>query len=592
MLPSNNRESLPSDQHLSNCRMTERHANRPGHIYRKGHASLPEGVLHSTITFESSLKSIGFDMIHSLMTARQTQGRTRRNRMQGIAVLAFAALTGTGALAQTESLRPFVEAVPLEGASQVVLERMGFELGYGPEGFVLGGYNLLNPNMQDRFDSGRVLPRLDIQPMTGPLLKCTDMACIEGAFEGEVDFMMPGGSPLPPEAQDREMFLISLAWSDIHEIRHEAARQIVYATTGILYPQDRTSETIEAVEPGSPAFVAGLRAGHRLTRLGDNYADAGALARAARTGAPITLYWRADPNSQRETQGGLVPRSGDLTVVDGIIGFGADAPSQDGLPSPFRLLTEEKGLMALAQGKPELSPEQERRVAALRILEGWSANSTARDCLIQPLVQIDIRTSITATETNLFGQTRTSLDVSSVDPLFVEKRFEPFVRSMSHSWSSPETVGAIEIAAARLVQLEGCNGANVQKLIAEIAALAGITVPVTEVITPAPSGFQPDWRSFLAQCYPNQMQATRMDGRNVPERGAVALCVCVEYGAAEHGDPGLYARYRAWSFDGIPQETLDAIWAQTQNGACSRSGNPQDPVLVERYETFLRANGL
>ncbi|MFV0245319.1 MAG: hypothetical protein ACK5IB_09915 [Qingshengfaniella sp.] len=528
--------------------------------------------------------------MHETAVGRDVHRMRRGALGRLLSALACAVIPATHGLAQDDSLIPFVARAPLDGASALVREMMGFELAYGPQGFVLGGYNLLNPELAGDFDSDRILPQVDVQPLQGPRLNCRDMACVENALQAGVRFIQPGGKPLDPDQRGGPAFLVTLSRPTALETAYERARQIAYAATGILYPAKRGSlGVIAAVAPASPAYAAGLRAGDDLTRIGDGPANAGSLAGLARRGAPMTLFWRAQ-GAGREQQAGLVPRVGALGVVDGIVRIGGDDGADgDALPAPFRTLTNDKGLMALVLEQPDLAPEHDRRVAALRILEGWSGNPIARACMVPPIERIDIRTSITMTETNLAGQTRTSLDTSSVAPLFVEARFVPFVHSMSASWSSPETTGPVEAAAARIVQLEGCAGPTVHRLTAGIAALAGIALPAR---ADGMSGGQPAWRQFLAQCYPAYMQAARAEGRNVGDRGAVGLCVCAEYGAAEYGDPDLYRRYRAWSFDGVPQDTLQAIWDRTQNGACSRAGNPLAAELVRRYEIFLHDNGL
>ena len=504
----------------------------------------------------------------------------------------LAALWALSANSQTESLKPFKEVAPLDGASDIVREVMGFELVHGPEGFVFGGFNLLHPDLPQRYATGLVSRHVDVKPVGGARLNCLDMACVEHALADDVEFMMPGGRAAEPERRATQVFLVSLDRQTLFETRFERARQIVYTTTGILYPPDRTSKTIQDVASGSPAHRAGLRAGHELTRVDDSYVNAESLAVRAMRGVPMQVFWRPDPGDYREVQGGLSPRTGALTVVDGIIRIDDNGqPDGGGLPAAFRHLTHESGMMALLQGKPEMAPEQERRVAALRVLEGWSQNPNARRCLSPPLRRIDIRTTIESSETNLAGQTRQTFSGSSVDPLYVEQQLVPFVMSMQSSWSSPETISAMEAAAGRLVQLEGCDGAHVRRLRYEIAKLAGLDVSKFQ-LNAATGGFAPDWRSFLAQCYPAYMQQARSEGRNVPDRGAVAFCACLEYGAADYGDPEIYKRYRAWSFDGIPQETMEEIWARVLNGGCNRGGNPVDPGLVQRYETFLRDNGL
>lgn len=497
----------------------------------------------------------------------------------------------TCTMAQDMSLQPFDESVPLEGASDIVREVMGFELVHGADGFVLGGFNILAPRIPQRFDTGLTFSGFRIRPLDGQDIRCSDMACVEAALQGGVQFIQPGGRPIPPELRGGEEFMVALG-GNTFEVANERARQVVYAKTGILYAPKLNSRTIEAVDPLSPAHSAGLRAGYEMSRVGDSRALVGLLEQKVLAGEPLQLSWRTSPDDRWDTEGGLVPREGPLTVVDGIIRIAGTAqPGDTVLPAPMAALTDEKGLMSLLRDKPEMATEQERRVAALRVLEGWSYNINARKCLSEPIVRIDIRTTIEMEERNLLGQSRTSFSASRVDPLFVERRLERFVRSMSASWSSPESIGKIEAAAARLVQLEGCDGPNVRRLQSAIARLAGVSGP-DELADAAPTGFQPDWRQFMAQCYPAYMQSARIEGRNVPDRGAVALCICMEYGAADYGDPAIYARHRAFSFDGIPQETLKEVWSRTQNGACNRGGNPVDPELVRRYESFLSDNGL
>lgn len=521
------------------------------------------------------------------------QPRNRRGPIQNIsAAIIFMISVATGAAAQTENLKPFQEADPLPDASAVVRQIMGFELAHGPDGFTFGNYNILAPRIEPQFQTGLVFPGFRVRPLDGEDFGCFDLACVDTALRDGVEFMQPGGRPIPPDSQGGEAFMVALSGNN-YELANERARQVVYAKTGILYAQEMNTRIIEAVDPVSPAHRAGLRAGYEMSRVGDSRAWVGLLEKKVMTGEPLQLFWRASPDDRWDTEGGLVPREGPLTVVDGIIRIAGTAqPGDVALPAPLAGLTDEKGLMSLLRDKPDMATEQEQRVAALRVLEGWSNNPNARNCLIAPVVRIDIRTTIEMNERNLAGQSRTSFSASSVDPLFVEERFEPFVRSMSASWSSPESIGVIDAAAARLVQLEGCDGPNVRKLKAGIARLAGVALLPEELAAAAATGFQPDWRQFMAQCYPAYMQEARIQGRNVPDRGAVAMCICMEYGAAEHGDPDIYARHRAFSFDGIPQETLKDVWGRTQNGACNRGGNPVDPELVRRYESFLRDNGL
>jgi hypothetical protein len=157
-------------------------------------------------------------------------------------------------------------------------------------------------------------------------------------------------------------------------------------------------------------------------------------------------------------------------VEEGLVVVDGDDSLPD-LPVAFRYVTEERGLMALLLSRPEMAPLRERQLAALRVLEGWSWHHDARACLQPPLARIDIRTSFTITDRNLAGIETDRFTASSVDPLFVEAPFAPFVEAMAQSLSSPETAGPIERAAGYLVRDEGCASPAVQVLRREIAAL-------------------------------------------------------------------------------------------------------------------------
>ncbi|WP_340109407.1 LysR family transcriptional regulator [Pikeienuella sp. HZG-20] len=504
----------------------------------------------------------------------------------------FALVFGiSSAAAQDDMLQPFAPAAPLEGASSILREVMGFEMAHEPEGFVFGGIDLLRlMEFPKNYASGRTVPQVIVAPSGADPFWCSDMTCVEDAVKAGVSQV----HTIERVDSNREWFLVDAPNERASEIRNEVDRHVAYALTGILHRSDTTAGAVADVEPGSPAHAVGLRAGARLVLMGETTASLRRTAALARRGDPLTISWRPDPKVNLEKSGTFAPRTSELDVQDGYIRLSGGASQAPGapqdLPMAFRDATD-PGLIALVLGRPDLATEGERRVAALRVLEGWSYNEVARACLEEPLARIDVQTVMGWTDTNLMGRVTGGFAASEIDPVFVEQPFLPFVQSMGRQLSNPEIPGAIHMAAGRLVQLEGCNSANFASLRREIAALAGVRLPAA----PEPAvtaGFQPDWRGFLAECYPSFLTRRRAEGANPSDRGAVALCVCVEYGAAEYGDPDTYASFRINDWEAVAESVGTEINEIVFGAACSTSGTPIAPELIQRYEIFLRDNGL
>lgn len=491
-----------------------------------------------------------------------------------------------------DDLTAFEMAAPLEGRSDIVLDRFGLEIAHGPDGFVLGGYNLLQSGpLPRRFETGAVLGNVVLWFQDGPDASCTDMACVEGAIDNGAYRIVIDSQALDARAQEDDLFPVALNDRTHSATTFERNRQIAYSALGLLLPAEQGSTILVEVAPGSPAYLAGLRAGHELQRVNDRVGSVnmlGEIERAVREGRATALFYRTDPAIRRDEEGGAVPAFGRLAMSDGIVtvsALGSDSPA---MSTAFGRLTDNNGLMALVLGRPELAPEAERREAALRVLEGWSFGAASRQCLEPPLSQFGVSTTLTEVTRNGFGVEVMRETTSSVDTLFVEQQFEAFVLSMGSAVSSPETAGPVERAAFEMVQLHGCQSAEYRHLRAQIMDLVGIGDG---------QGWEPnanltgnDWRSFVATCFPATMQNLRNEGVNPAERPVAGNCVCQQAAAADYGNVEVYDMLSVGNWRLVSPQDMEGV-NQRYAEICPR-GEPMRSDIEERYEQFLIENAL
>ena len=492
-----------------------------------------------------------------------------------------------------DDLTAFEMAAPLDGRSDVVLDRFGFEIAHGPGGFVLGGYNLLQAGpLPRRFETGAVLGSVVLWFQNGPDASCTDMACVEGAIDNGAYRIVIDSQALDARTQEDDLFPIALSDRTYAATTFERNRQIAYSALGLLLPAEQGSTILVEVAPGSPAYLAGLRAGHELQRVNDRVSSPvnmlAEIERAVREGRATALFYRTDPAIRRDEEGGAVPAFGRLAMVDGIVTVSSGGSDGPAMSTAFGRLTDDNGLMALVLGRPELAPEAERCEAALRVLEGWSFGTASRQCLEPPLSQFGVSTTLTEVTRNGFGVEVMRETTSSVDTLFVEQQFEAFVLSMGSAVSSPETAGPVARAAFEMVQLHGCQSDEYRYLRAQIMDLVGIGDG---------QGWEPnadlsgnDWRSFVATCFPATMQNLRNEGVNPAERPVAGNCVCAQAAATDYGNVEVYDMLSVGNWRLVSPQDMEEI-NQRYAEICPR-GEPMRADIEERYEQFLIYNAL
>ena len=365
--------------------------------------------------------------------------------------------------------------VQLDGASDIIKQTFGVEIAHDGTDFIVGGLDIMRETLPNDHKSDARLNTIGIEFRTGETIRCSDMACVEDAIAKDPKFLRAPNMPIAPlsdrPALGPSVYVHVNGRTRLNAIRDAVETQITYTKVGFTLEDD--GMTVAFVAGGSPAGQVGLSPGNVLTQVnafGANFERTGAQAVAI--GSPVTLRWRQSATAYGETKAGLVPKRGTLHLDAGLLALDTAGVEPWTMPEAFANFTEDRALMALFMAAPQLAPAPERRLAALRVLEGWSFNVNSRLCLEPPLLRIPVTTTLVTTTRNGFGIIKDQTASRDTEILYVEPRFAEFVQSMSRHLSSAESAGRMERAAAAFANEVGCDAPGMQRIRDEIAKLA------------------------------------------------------------------------------------------------------------------------